>query len=63
MVVTLIESLKVTSLEGHAITVLERVALREKLKHEAALVIILTAKAALGYKYFLYILIYIEMVH
>ncbi|CAD8158447.1 unnamed protein product [Paramecium octaurelia] len=50
MVVTLIESLKVTSLEGHAITVLERVALREKLKHEAALVIILTAKAALGYK-------------
>lgn len=51
MVVTLIESLKVTSLEGHAITVLERVALREKLKHEAALVIILTAKAALGYKY------------
>lgn len=50
MVVTLIESLKTTTLESHAITVLERVALREKLKHEAASVIILTAKTALGYR-------------
>jgi potassium intermediate/small conductance calcium-activated channel subfamily N protein 2 len=53
MVVTLIESLKVTSLEGHAIAVLERVALREKLVEEASLVIVLTAKAALGYRYLL----------
>lgn len=51
MVVTLTNSLMTTSLEGKAITVLERLQVRDDLIKLAATVITLTAKISIGWRY------------
>ena len=57
MVVTLANSLNTTSLEGKAITVLERLEVREEMIHLAASVITLFAKVGFGWKYNILIII------
>ena len=60
MVVTLANSLNTTSLEGKAITVLERLEVREEMIHLAASVITLFAKVGFGWKYNIMILILLQ---